>query len=536
MTKSRTLYHGYLVLLSTFLLNFVAVGVFNSAGLYLGPLAATFPASGTSKLALYCTFQVVAGLASSFAGGIAQDALEKRGIGLQWLFFGGGVFMALGFYYSSIASALVGVLIGSLLMGIGIGFGGFMAGGVCVLWFEAARGMMLLLAMSGQGMGNVFFAWATARLLERYDHFDDPWRPTMRFMGILSLFLCGLASISMRLPLPGEVEGHEKKEGLEVKTLINYGATESSEEPTSNTQPGGRQSLRYRRQSMALNQMCVDTGHSRRSILRKERKRTSTMLGAFQAVGSSRMLHFSDLHMDEKNDDPSLLHDSDMPNADPNSLVSLLGDITERSYTLKELTFSSTNIWLNVFSLIACFPFLNMQVLLPSYITALGMPPAMGGHALAVFGIGDFLSNLTLGAVADIVGARRLFTLAFFNLSILFFIWPHCTTSAALSTVAFFYGYFCCTISSMPIIILADAYGESSSEHILALNGITNMVKFPGYLLGPSIAGLLVEISSGDYNLAANFSGFVTLIGTLALLMIPSPEKQIKQLSEKYSN
>lgn len=88
----------------------------------------------------------------------------------------------------------------------------------------------------------------------------------------------------------------------------------------------------------------------------------------------------------------------------------------------------------------------------------------------------------------------------------------------------------------MPIIILADAYGESSSEHILALNGITNMVKFPGYLLGPSIAGLLVEISSGDYNLAANFSGFVTLIGTLALLMIPSPEKQIKQLSEKYSN
>ena len=89
------------------------------------------------------------------------------------------------------------------------------------------------------------------------------------------------------------------------------------------------------------------------------------------------------------------------------------------------------------------------------------MPTSMGGHALAVFGLGDFLSNLSLGAVSDKVGARRLFAFAFFSLSFLFFLWPHCTTVPSLSTIAFFYGYFCCTISSMPLIILADAYGES---------------------------------------------------------------------------
>jgi MFS family permease len=102
-----------------------------------------------------------------------------------------------------------------------------------------------------------------------------------------------------------------------------------------------------------------------------------------------------------------------------------------------------------------------------------------------MFGVGDFLSNLTLGAVADKVGARRLFAVAFFILSCLFFLWPACNSVLTLSTIAFFYGYFCCTISSMPIIILADAYGESSSEHILALNGITNLFKLPGYFLGP---------------------------------------------------
>ena len=36
-------YHGYYVLISTFLLNFCAIGVFNSAGLYLEPLSITFP-------------------------------------------------------------------------------------------------------------------------------------------------------------------------------------------------------------------------------------------------------------------------------------------------------------------------------------------------------------------------------------------------------------------------------------------------------------------------------------------------------------
>lgn len=158
------------------------------------------------------------------------------------------------------------------------------------------------------------------------------------------------------------------------------------------------------------------------------------------------------------------------------------------------------------------------------------MAPSMIGHALAMFGVGDFLSNLTLGAAADRVGARRLFAFAFFVLSLLFFLWPHCTTERSLSAVAFFYGYFCCTISSMPIIILADAYGESSSEHILTLNGITNMFKFPGYLLGPTLAGIVVD-ESGGYFVAAYVSGLLTLIGTMMLLRIPPPDEQHRQLS-----
>ena len=60
-TMTAKVYHGYLVLVSTFILNFCAIGIFNSAGLYLGPLATTFPTSGSGTLALYCTLQIVTG-------------------------------------------------------------------------------------------------------------------------------------------------------------------------------------------------------------------------------------------------------------------------------------------------------------------------------------------------------------------------------------------------------------------------------------------------------------------------------------------
>ena len=82
-------------------------------------------------------------------------------------------------------------------------------------------------------MGNVFFAWATARLLEKYDNIDDPWRSTMQCMGVLSFIMCAIASISMRLPLPGEVEQHEKGTSDAIDTLEegdkkSYGTLDSA--------------------------------------------------------------------------------------------------------------------------------------------------------------------------------------------------------------------------------------------------------------------------------------------------------------------
>lgn len=198
--------------------------------------------------------------------------------------------------------------------------------------------------------------------------------------------------------------------------------------------------------------------------------------------------------------------------------------------SLWEVALTRTNLWLCSFSFISCFSILNLQVLLAPYTSSLGMQPTVGGHVLSMCGVGILLSNLSLGPVADSIGSRRLLTLSFLGISMLFFVWPHCISNTALSALAFCYGYLVGTMSSLPVIILADAFGESCSERVLALNGVTNIFKFPGYLLGPSIAGMLVE--QGGYSLAGIVSGLITLAGTVTLLLIPSPEQQQRELLE----
>ncbi|KAL7482707.1 hypothetical protein ACHAW6_008370 [Cyclotella cf. meneghiniana] len=458
MKAKPTLYHGHLVLLSTFILNFVGIGTFLSAGIYMAPLSETFPQVGSGTLALYCSVQILTGLVSSSVGGIAEDLLESKGLGVQWLFFGGGVFMALGLFWSSVSQRFSGVLVGSVVTGIGLGFGGLMAGGIAVLWFEALRGQMLLLAMSGQGIGNVFFAWATSRVLEINEGVvQDPWRPTMRWIGALCLVLCTIASVNMRMPLTGEVEEYERESMTinEKEDRPLAGSTYGSLQSMSQTKnPRRRSSIGTEIKkscALALDQIRRDSGDHFQVMLRKDRRRSSA-LGSFQAIGATPVITLADFED----------HDTIV-----DSLRSMLGEAPEENvHSLKDLTMSRTHMYLNAFTFISCFALLNMQVLLPPYIKSIGMSSSLVKYALAMFGVGNFLSNLTLGGVADRFGASRLLAFAFVILSILFFIWPHCTTIASLSAVAFAYGYFSCTIVSMPVIILANAFSDSSSEHI----------------------------------------------------------------------
>jgi MFS family permease len=146
------------------------------------------------------------------------------------------------------------------------------------------------------------------------------------------------------------------------------------------------------------------------------------------------------------------------------------------------------------------------------------------------------MSNLTLGVVVDRYGARKVLAFGFTTMALLFFVWPLCVTTTQIYVLSFSCGYFQGPISSLPIIILADAFANSSPEHILALNGITNGCKFPGYLFGSAIASSIAE-KYGAYSIATALSGIVLVIGSIImLLLIPSPDEQQRQLAEKKSH
>ena len=517
-------------------------------------------------MAFYCTIQLASGLASSFVGGTLQEVLEAHNVGFQWLFFGGGIFMTLGLLVSSYSSSITILLVGALLTGVGLGLCGFLAGGICVLWFEEHRGTMLLLAMSGEGIGNIFFSWLTAKLLEVFgsssmmisndDDKDDAWRPVMRCVAVLSFILCSVASTSMRLPVSGEVEEHEKNQrkmkmegaatatsyaddddnGQQTTVLMWEGSDDDDDDNIPSYGAVNTSRLLSENDVAHHHHKHINMKRTRASIIEKERKNPLTMIATYEALGEA--------HLIPKGSPPSHRPSKRLSKKRFMAAVNTVmasqrfgkaiadtdDDEDEPTLSLGEVALSQTNIWLCAFSFISCFSILNLQVLLASYTSSLGMLPSVGGHVLSMCGGGILFSNLSLGPVADSIGSRRLLTLSFFGISILFFVWPHCITTTSMSVLAFSYGYLVCTMSSLPVIILADAYGEMCSERVLALNGVTNIFKFPGYLLGPSVAGMLVE--RGGYSLAGIASGLITLAGTATLLLIPSPEKQQVELLE----
>lgn len=164
------------------------------------------------------------------------------------------------------------------------------------------------------------------------------------------------------------------------------------------------------------------------------------------------------------------------------------------------------------------------KVLLPSYSSYLGMPPETGGFAVALYGLGNFFSNVSLGVVADRLGARIVLAFSFFSLSALFFIWPLCTTPFEVYLVGFLFGFFEATDGSLPLVILADAFANTNSEEILTLNGVTNMSWFLGLLFGPTLATSLMK--SKGYTYMAICSGIIQGVGTMMLLFIPKPSGQ----------
>jgi predicted MFS family arabinose efflux permease len=171
-----------------------------------------------------------------------------------------------------------------------------------------------------------------------------------------------------------------------------------------------------------------------------------------------------------------------------------------------------TTLSLLAWSFFSCFAYINYTVHLPAFAASVGLSSGVGAGALSLTGLTMLLGNITLGRVTDIVGPIRILQITMMLLMVISFVWPYITDATGVTILAGLFGYAATTQGSVPLIIMADAFGSSSPDSILTLLGILNFAKFPGYLFGPTICGSLYE-RDGDYFSASVFTGVIMLIG-----------------------
>jgi predicted MFS family arabinose efflux permease len=201
--------------------------------------------------------------------------------------------------------------------------------------------------------------------------------------------------------------------------------------------------------------------------------------------------------------------------------------------SLSEVIQTQTTLALLAWSTICSFAFTNVFVHVPAFAESVGLSAVDGARALSLTGLFMLLGNVTLGRVTDMIGPIRTLQITMCVLMVLMFMWPYCTSPESLSVLACLFGYCATTQSSVPLIILADAFRETSPDSILTLLGVLHVSKCPGYLFGPTIVGGLFDMF-GNYKGGSIFTGTIMLVANLFLFTLPSTAEQTETVLKKH--
>lgn len=109
--------------------------------------------------------------------------------------------------------------------------------------------------------------------------------------------------------------------------------------------------------------------------------------------------------------------------------------------------------------------------------------------------------------------------------------WPFCSETWSLVLVMGMYGFFAAGYP-LSVAVISEAYYDTAPHVILTLVGAVYAMYAPGTLVGPVLVGLLAE--KFDFYVAGFFCAGMFLAGNLALLWIPTPERQGGMVRSKY--
>lgn len=213
VNSKQPLYYGYIIVIVSFIILMVSLGLFFSFGVFFKPLLLEFGLDRAATSSIVSLCMIMTGLLGIVMGRV-NDKLGPR-IVLTFC----GLLIGIGYLLMSKVSDVWHLyLVYGLLLGVGLS--GMMVPLMSTIarWFAKKRSTMTGIVLSGVGTGIFILPPVVSRLVSLYD-----WRTAYLIMGVITLVVIVLAAQFLRrdpsaIKQPGNIDGNNYEHELTVGT------------------------------------------------------------------------------------------------------------------------------------------------------------------------------------------------------------------------------------------------------------------------------------------------------------------------------
>lgn len=150
------------------------------------------------------------------------------------------------------------------------------------------------------------------------------------------------------------------------------------------------------------------------------------------------------------------------------------------------------------------------------YVAGLGLSATTGAWLLGLIGIASVLGRFLFGGVSDRFGRLNTLTAVLLGMAAMLALWWWARDLWSLIAFAAIFGTLYGGFAPLMPPLIAEHFGL---RHLGALIGIIYSSAAPGALAGPTLAGLLYDVS-GSYRLAIFAAAAAMLLAALCLLCL----------------
>ncbi|EMD34914.1 hypothetical protein CERSUDRAFT_96826 [Gelatoporia subvermispora B] len=164
------------------------------------------------------------------------------------------------------------------------------------------------------------------------------------------------------------------------------------------------------------------------------------------------------------------------------------------------------------------FGYLSPLYFLPSFTRAIvpGIGNLQSALPLTLLNIAAAIGRASVGFAADKLGpVNALFVSILISGCAQLVIWTLISSYAGIIVFAIIYGTFCGCFLSLSPAVAAQLYGADS---LAGLSGLIMVFSLPGNAAGAPAGGAILQMSGGDWQAVAIYSGAMQIIGAVLLL------------------